>query len=87
MNPYENAPTTWKLWDVPSEGPGMNSRNHIIHCTTLIESNQVIWSANTTSILISKTAVITVHIGSGQYEFQTILYHNDIAARRGVTFA
>ena len=27
-NPYENATTIWELWDTPSEGPGMNSRNH-----------------------------------------------------------
>ncbi|CAF3217555.1 unnamed protein product [Rotaria socialis] len=29
-NPYENATTLWELWDVPFEGPGMNSRNHIM---------------------------------------------------------
>ena len=27
-NQYENATTIWELWDTPSEGPGMNSRNH-----------------------------------------------------------
>jgi len=30
MNPYENATTLWELWDAPMEGPGMNSRNHIM---------------------------------------------------------
>ncbi|CAF0776679.1 unnamed protein product [Adineta ricciae] len=30
-NPYENATTIWELWDAPSEGPGMNSRNHIMY--------------------------------------------------------
>ncbi len=29
-NPYENATTLWELWDAPFEGPGMNSRNHIM---------------------------------------------------------
>ena len=27
-NIYENATTLWELWDTPSEGPKMNSRNH-----------------------------------------------------------
>lgn len=27
-NEYENATTVWELWNTPSEGPGMNSRNH-----------------------------------------------------------
>ena len=30
-NPYENATTIWELWDAPSQGPGMNSRNHIMY--------------------------------------------------------
>jgi len=30
-NPYENATTLWELWDAPLEGPGMNSRNHIMY--------------------------------------------------------
>lgn len=25
-----SATTLWELWDSPSEGPGMNSRNHIM---------------------------------------------------------
>ena len=29
-NPYENATTLWELWNSPWEGPGMNSRNHIM---------------------------------------------------------
>lgn len=29
-NPYENATTLWELWNAPFEGPGMNSRNHIM---------------------------------------------------------
>jgi hypothetical protein len=29
-NPYENATTLWELCDAPFEGPGMNSRNHIM---------------------------------------------------------
>jgi alpha-L-rhamnosidase len=29
-NPYENATTLWELMDAPFEGPGMNSRNHIM---------------------------------------------------------
>jgi len=29
-NAEENATTLWELWDSPSEGPGMNSRNHIM---------------------------------------------------------
>jgi len=29
-NPYENATTLWEIWDAPEEGPGMNSRNHIM---------------------------------------------------------
>ncbi|CAF4994020.1 unnamed protein product [Rotaria sp. Silwood1] len=29
-NPYENATTIWELWNAPFEGPGMNSRNHIM---------------------------------------------------------
>lgn len=29
-NPYENATTLWELWDAPFEGPGMNSRDHIM---------------------------------------------------------
>ncbi|CAF1133276.1 unnamed protein product, partial [Didymodactylos carnosus] len=30
-NPYENATTLWEIWDAPMEGPGMNSRNHIMY--------------------------------------------------------
>eukprot|EP01105_Mastigella_eilhardi_P027283 TRINITY_DN833_c0_g1_i4.p2 TRINITY_DN833_c0_g1~~TRINITY_DN833_c0_g1_i4.p2 ORF type:complete len:441 (+),score=85.14 TRINITY_DN833_c0_g1_i4:1432-2754(+) len=30
-NPAEPATTMWELWDAPSEGPGMNSRNHIMY--------------------------------------------------------
>lgn len=30
-NAYENATTLWELWDAPFEGPGMNSRNHIMY--------------------------------------------------------
>ena len=30
-NPYENATTLWELWNAPFEGPGMNSRNHIMY--------------------------------------------------------
>jgi alpha-L-rhamnosidase len=29
-NPFENATAVWELWDAPSEGPGMNSRNHVM---------------------------------------------------------
>ena len=29
-NAIENATTLWELWDSPMEGPGMNSRNHIM---------------------------------------------------------
>jgi alpha-L-rhamnosidase len=29
-NPYENATTLWEILDAPYEGPGMNSRNHIM---------------------------------------------------------
>jgi alpha-L-rhamnosidase len=29
-NPYENTTTLWELCDAPFEGPGMNSRNHIM---------------------------------------------------------
>lgn len=29
-NEYENATTLWELLDSPAEGPGMNSRNHIM---------------------------------------------------------
>jgi len=29
-NPVEPATTLWELWDTPEEGPGMNSRNHIM---------------------------------------------------------
>jgi len=29
-NPHENATTLWELLDAPFEGPGMNSRNHIM---------------------------------------------------------
>jgi len=29
-NPFENATTLWELMDAPFEGPGMNSRNHIM---------------------------------------------------------
>eukprot|EP00697_Spironema_sp_BW2_P007608 gnl/Spiro4/21933_TR10763_c0_g13_i1.p1 gnl/Spiro4/21933_TR10763_c0_g13~~gnl/Spiro4/21933_TR10763_c0_g13_i1.p1 ORF type:complete len:994 (-),score=297.87 gnl/Spiro4/21933_TR10763_c0_g13_i1:90-3035(-) len=29
-NPLEPATTVWELWDSPYEGPGMNSRNHIM---------------------------------------------------------
>ena len=29
-NVWENATTLWELWDSPLEGPGMNSRNHIM---------------------------------------------------------
>lgn len=29
-HPVEPATTLWELWDGPSEGPGMNSRNHIM---------------------------------------------------------
>jgi len=29
-NEIENATTLWELWDSPREGPGMNSRNHIM---------------------------------------------------------
>jgi alpha-L-rhamnosidase len=169
-NPYENATTVWELWDTPSEGPGMNSRNHhmyaavgawfyshlagielspdmitvrprmaseankhlmkkldgqlstlygLVHvsytrderdtiansillrvtippnararvmfeplfvggqCATLIESNKVIWSSdvgttNHQGFGIEKdpaTGLMTVHVGSGQYEFQAL---------------
>jgi len=29
-NTIEPATTLWELWDSPAEGPGMNSRNHIM---------------------------------------------------------
>jgi alpha-L-rhamnosidase len=29
-HPVEPATTLWELWDGPTEGPGMNSRNHIM---------------------------------------------------------
>lgn len=29
-HPEEPATTLWELWDGPAEGPGMNSRNHIM---------------------------------------------------------
>ena len=29
-NKYEPATTLWELWNSPSQGPGMNSRNHIM---------------------------------------------------------
>ncbi len=169
-NPYENATTIWELWDDPSEGPGMNSRNHhmyaavgawfyshlagidlstdiitirprmaseakkhlmkkldcqlstlygLVHvsytrderdtiansillrvtippnaqahvmfeplftggqCVTLMESNKVIWSSdivntNHRQFLVEKdpeSGLMSVHLGSGQYEFQAV---------------
>jgi hypothetical protein len=49
-------------------------------CATLIESNQVLWSANTVVVNnpefnIEKdptTGLMSVHVGSGQYEFQAV---------------
>ncbi len=49
-------------------------------CTTLIESNKLIWSSNTVHTNHrefdveedSKTGLMTVYIGSGQYEFQAV---------------
>jgi hypothetical protein len=49
-------------------------------CKTLTESNQVIWSSEISDTIVegfeiekdSTTGVMTVHIGSGQYEFQAI---------------
>ena len=32
-HPDEPATTIWELWDSPTEGPGMNSRNHIMFGT------------------------------------------------------
>ena len=32
-NPYENATTIWELWNAPTGGPGMNSRNHHMYST------------------------------------------------------
>jgi alpha-L-rhamnosidase len=29
-NPYENATTLWEVLNAPAQGPGMNSRNHIM---------------------------------------------------------
>jgi len=29
-NPHENATTLWEIWNAPTDGPGMNSRNHIM---------------------------------------------------------
>lgn len=29
-NPYEPATTIWELWDAHHQGPGMNSRNHVM---------------------------------------------------------
>jgi len=29
-NPYENATTLWEILNAPTQGPGMNSRNHIM---------------------------------------------------------
>lgn len=29
-NPYEPATTIWELWDAHQQGPGMNSRNHVM---------------------------------------------------------
>lgn len=29
-NPYEPATTIWELWDAHEQGPGMNSRNHVM---------------------------------------------------------
>jgi alpha-L-rhamnosidase len=49
-------------------------------CATLIEGNQVIWSSNTVVINDQKfniekdlaTGLMSVHVGSGQYEFQAV---------------
>ncbi|CAF4113656.1 unnamed protein product [Rotaria sordida] len=169
-NPYENATTTWELWNTPLTGPAMNSRNQamyssvgawfyshlagidlssniitirprmasetkkhlmskldcqlstlygLIHvsytrderdtisnsillrvtippnaqarvmfeplfvggqCKALIEGNKVIWSSDVNTMndkgfsieKDSTTGLMTVHIGSGQYEFQAL---------------
>jgi alpha-L-rhamnosidase len=168
-NPFENATTIWELWNAPSEGPVMNSRNHIMygsvgawfyshlagidlsssmitirprmaseakkhlmakincelstlyglvhvsytrderdtvansilvrvtippnarahvmfeplftggHCVTLIEGDKIIWSANNIPTHLQGfeverdvTGLMTVHVGSGQYEFQAL---------------
>ena len=169
-NPYENATTLWEVWNIPTPGPGLSSRNHIMfgsvgawfyshlagielesniitvrprmaseskkhlmskldcqlstlyglvhisytrderdtvsnsillrvvippnaqarvmfeplfvgaQCKRLIEGSQVIWSStdSTTNVdgyLVgrdSTTGLMTVYVGSGQYEFQTI---------------
>jgi len=50
------------------------------HCTTLIESNKIIWSSsaintNQREFQVEKdpiTNLMTVHVGSGQYEFQAL---------------
>jgi len=49
-------------------------------CMTLIEGDKVIWSTNATSTHLQNiqveqdatTSLMTVHIGSGQYEFQAL---------------
>ena len=169
-NPFENATTVWELWNAPFEGPGMNSRNHIMYgsvgawfyshlagidllsdlitirprmaseakkhlmakldcqlstlhglvhvsytrdnrdtvpnsilirviipgnararvmfeplflggrCVTLIEGDKIIWSANASTTIRREfeierdtvTELMTVHVGSGEYEFQAL---------------
>ncbi|CAF1081136.1 unnamed protein product [Rotaria sordida] len=169
-NPYENATTTWELWNTPLTGPAMNSRNQAMYssvgawfyshlagidlssnmitirprmasetkkhlmskldcqlstlyglvlvsytrderdtisnsillrvtippnaqarimfeplfvggqCKALIEGNKVIWSSDVNTMndqgfsieKDSTTGLMTVHIGSGQYEFQAL---------------
>ena len=33
MNPWENATTVWEIWNAPTTGPGMNSRNHHMYAS------------------------------------------------------
>ncbi len=65
-HPDEPATTLWELWDGPSEGPGMNSRNHIMQgaigawlYTDVAGISQQPGSAGYSSILLAPK--VTVH--------------------------
>lgn len=78
-DPYEPGTTLWELWDAPAEGPGMNSRNHIMEgsigawlYTDVLGIKQAVGSSSFSDLIIAPAVTISPLLPSASGSYSSI---------------
>jgi len=72
---YEPATTIWELWDSDKEGPGMNSRNHIMFGTVSAWMYKYLLGVRPTSPGYETILIAPTSVGRSNYTHASTIVH------------